>query len=326
MKSLMPFSWTRRGKYLMKELKTLAELSECSPGDQVSFIALLVDIKSQNTKDGREYVRLYFRDDKAAISVPLWNNTLEGAKDAYLIDTIYCIVGVTKEYQGNILLDRILSATIVSDEHITKRLKQHLYKRASEENIDFILKAINGLKETPYGPYVTAIYGDGTKEDERFTALLKAYASINYHDNYPGGFINHIGDMLHIAGTLKTKFLTYRCEDVWNVDWQYITAAIMLHDIGKLQTYTAVTDYTIRFKDDCVLDHNTIGVGMLYQINSHLPEEQRCDYKTFQHLAYTICYHDDKDKLLSHKRLEDKIIAYIDGLDATLAVACSMEV
>lgn len=41
---------------------------------------------------------------------------------------------------------------------------------------------------------------------------------------------------------------------------------------------------------------------------------------------YTICYHDTLDKLYEHKRVEDKIISYIDGLEATLAVSCSLEV
>ena len=310
----------------MREIQTLAELNECSPGEQVSFVALLTDIKSQATKDNREYARLYFRDDKAAISIPLWNSTAEAAQEAYAIDGIYCVIGTTREYQGNITIDRILSTKPVDDEKIKKRLMQHMYKHATDENIDLILKAIAALRDTPYGPYIRAVYGEGTIEDEKFQSLLKAYASINYHDNYPGGFINHIGDMLHIAGSLKTKFLTYRCEDVWSIDWQFITAAIMLHDIGKLQTYSSVTEYTIRFRDDCTLDHNRIGVGMLYAIDESLPTEQRCDYKIFQQLAYTICFHDDKDKLLLHKRLEDKVISYIDGIDATLAVACNLEV
>ena len=310
----------------MKELNSLAELGECSPGDQVSFIALLTDIKSQQTKGQKEYARLYFRDDKAAISIPLWNNTVDTVGDAYVPDTIYSVIGVTKDYQGQILVDRILSTTIVSDPQITKRLMQHMYKHATDANIQLILCAVQKLKDTPYGPYISAIYGDGTLEDEKFQGLLKAYASINYHDNYPGGFINHIGDMLHIAGMVKSKFLTFRCEDVWTINWQFITAAIMLHDIGKLQTYKSLTAYTVRFRDDCMLDHNKVGVGMLYCIDQSLVPEKRCEYKLFQRLAYTICYHDDKDKLLTHKNLEDKIISYIDGLDATLSVACSLEV
>lgn len=310
----------------MKELKSLAELGECTAGEQITFLALLTDIKSMATKDQREYTRLYFRDDKAAVSVPLWSSSLEAVQEAYTIDTIYSIIAVVKEYQGSIMVDRLLSTTVVTDEQVAKRLKQHLYKHATDENIKFILGTVQKLHNTPYGPYIEHIYGDGSIEHPKFQELLKAFASINYHDNYPGGFINHVGGMLHIAGSLKTRYLTYRCEDIWNVDWQYVTAAVMLHDIGKLHTYSSVTDYMIRFKSDCLLDHNKIGVGMLYSIHYELPQSQQCDYALFQQLAYTICYHDDKDKLLTHKRAEDKIISYIDGLDATLAVTCSMEV
>lgn len=310
----------------MISLQTLAELTDVRAGEQITVSALLTDIKAQTTATGKDYVRLYFRDDKAAVSIPLWNDTLESASRLYTIDSVYCIVASTNDYQGKTTIQKIFSATEVTDENVLRRIKQHMYKQLSKEFIDFILAAVKAFKGTPYEPYITAVFGDGTPEDEKFKNLCRAYASINHHDNYPGGFLVHVGGMLKIAAYLKSNYLAARSEKVWNVDWTYITAAIMLHDIGKLETYSPITEYTVRFKDDCLLNHNSIGVGMLYAIHSVLGNAEKLDYKTFQHLAYTIEFHDDPDKLYAHKMLEDKIISYIDGLEATLAVSCSLNI
>lgn len=310
----------------MTNLDSLADLATCSPGDQVSFAALVTDIKLQTTTTGKDYARLYIRDDKAAISIPFWNDTVESLQTAYELDKIYSFTAYTDVYKNSICLKKILSATEILDETINRRIKQFMYKHATPENIAIILAAVNSLKDTPYGPYLTAIYGEGTEDDPLFEKLKRSYASINHHDNYPGGYLNHVGGMLHIAGMLNKKYLGFRCESQWLVDWKFITAAIMLHDIGKLQTYVDLTDYTIRFNEKCLLDHNKIGVGMLYMINDKLPEDKRCSYEIFQQLNYTICYHDTVDKPYEHKRMEDVLISYIDGLESTLAIACSLEV
>lgn len=310
----------------MVSLQTLAELQDVTAGEQITVSALLTDIKVQTTSTGKDYVRLYFRDNKAATSIPLWNDTLESAERLYTIDKVYCIVASTNEYQGKTTIQKIFSATEVTDENILKRIKQHLYKQLSKDCIEYILAAVKALSSSVYNPYIAAIYGDGTSGCEKFQSLCKAYASINHHDNYPGGFLAHIGGMLKIAAYIKSNYLVARSEQIWDVDWVYITAAIMLHDIGKLETYSPITETTVRFKDDCLLDHNSIGVGILYSLHNSLAEENKLDYKTFQRMAYTIEYHDNPDKLYTHKFLEDKIISYIDGLEATLAVSCSLDI
>lgn len=309
----------------MITLQTLADLAEVSSGEQVTFSALVVDIKTQVTSTNKEYTRVYLRDNKDAISVPLWDTSLATAKDIYHIDDIYSFGAITDTYNGRTTIKKIISATPLTDEASLKRMKQHMFKKALNTNIDLIYITIDKLKTTKYFPYLAAIYGDNS-ECEQAQALCNAYASINHHDNYPGGFINHVGGMLRIAAHIRNTYLTGRCESIWDIDWVYVMSAILLHDIGKLETYEPITKYTIRFKDDCLLDHNVIGVGMLYRIHEHLNEEDHLSEKDFQQLAYTIRAHDTVDKPYEHKRIEDRVISYIDGLEATLAVACTLEV
>ena len=308
----------------MISLNSLAELSDVKAGEQISVSALITDMKVLTTANGKDYVRLYLRDDKSATSVPLWNDTLESASNAYTVDEVYCITASTQDYQNKTVIQKLLSATKITDEIVIKRLKKHMFKYADKTCFATVLAAVKAQQSTPFGPYLAAVYCNGTEEDPKFKELCKAYASINHHDNYPGGFINHVGGMLRIAAFLKTQYLVGRCEEQWDVDWNYIFTAILLHDIGKLRTYTSITDYTIRFRDDCQLDHNTMGVGIWYEINESLPEDKRLPFDIHQRIAYTICFHDNPDKLYTHKHLEDKIISYIDGLEATLAVSCSL--
>lgn len=309
----------------MIDLQSLATLAEVSPGEQVTFLALVTDIKLQTTATGKEYSRVYLRDDKASVSVPLWDTSLDTAKEMLTIDKIYSFGAITDTYKNATVIKKFISFTEVTDETVTRRLKQHMYKNAVDNNVGLIYATIDKLKTTGYYPYLAAVYGKDPTSEQAVQMKL-AFASINHHDNYPGGLVNHIGGMLRIAAHIRNTYLTGRCEKVWDIDWAYVMAAIMLHDIGKLETYSQVTQYTVRFKDDCTLDHNKIGVGILYRIHECIPEESRLPDNVFFQLAYTICYHDTLDKLYEHKRVEDKIISYIDGLEATLAVSCSLEV
>lgn len=309
----------------MINLQSLADLAEVPSGEQVAFLALVTDIKLQTTSSGKEYSRVYLRDDKSSVSVPLWDTSLDTAKEMLSVDAIYSFGAITDSYKGTTVIKKFISFTEVTDEVVTKRLKQHMFKSATKNNIELIYATIDKLKTTQYYPYLTAIYGEGA-ESEKGSAMKTAFASINHHDNYPGGLINHIGGMLRIAAHVRKTYLTGRCEEVWDINWPYIMAAIMLHDIGKLETYSTVTQYTVRFRDDCLLDHNVIGVGILYRIHEQIPVEKRLPEKEFQQLAYTIRYHDTIEKLYEHKRIEDKVISYIDGLDAILATSCSLEV
>lgn len=309
----------------MIELASLAELGNTPPGEQVAFIALVVDIKQMAASNGKLYSRIYIRDDKDATSVPLWDVDLDRAREMYIVDEIYSFGAVTDVYKGNTTIKRFISATLVTDVNIIRRMKQHMFKSAVRSNIELIYVTIDKLKTTKYYKYLVAIYGESA-ESEQAKSIIDAFASINHHDNYPGGFINHVGGMLRIAGQIRNSYLSGRCESKWDVDWPYIMTGVLLHDIGKLETYTLITKYTVRFRDTCTLDHNVVGVGMLYRINAGLKEEDRLDEKTFQQLAYTLRYHDTLEKIYEHKRMEDKIISYIDGLESTLADSCSLEV
>lgn len=309
----------------MIELQSLADLAEVSPGEQVTFLALVTDIKLQTTSANKEYSRVYLRDDKCAVSVPLWDTSLDTAREMLAVDAIYSFGAVTDSYKGTTVLKKFISFTEVTDENVTRKLKQHMFKNATESNIELIYATIDKLKTTAYYPYLVEIYGE-SPISETAEQMKTAFASINHHDNYPGGLVNHIGGMLRIAAHIRKTYLTGRCEEVWDINWAYIMTAIMLHDIGKLETYSQVTQYTVRFRDDCMLDHNVIGVGILYRIHERLPEQYRLAEKEFQQLAYTIRYHDTLEKLYEHKRIEDKIISYIDGLEAILATSCSLKI
>lgn len=306
----------------MIELNSIEDIQQVPSESTASIVLFLVDIKEQQTSAGAPYSRLYFRDKKDAISVPLWNVSLDAAKSAFKIDTVYKLYVTIGEYKDSMTIKRIASSEEITDPKILKAYKPHLYKNASSRNCDLIVAAIKFLKASPYYPYLVGVYGEGNTLPD---IILRAYASINHHDNYPGGFVNHIGGMLAIVSKIKEAYLAGRCEEVWSVDWQYVMAGILLHDIGKLETYDPVTDVTVRFKDTCLLDHNIVGVGMLYSIHNSLPEKERLSEEMFQRLSYTIYNHDRLEKLYTHKHLEDKIIAYIDGLEATLAIACDLK-
>lgn len=309
----------------MTILKSLAEINVSEPNSRVSFIALVVDIKLQTTKNLKEYARLYIRDDNNVTqTVPFWDSTLESVKQNYKIDSVYEFVVTLKDYQGKCVIDKINSAEEVTDNAVIQRFKSFLFLHPTEFNSSIILAAVKQLKGTIFEPYLEKIYGDGTVAHPAFQRLMHAFASINHHDNYPGGLINHIGGMLYLASFLQKNYLMGRCESIWNIDWLYVTVGILVHDIGKLETYDNITDYTVRFKDDCTLNHNILGVSIFYSIHNSLPVEKQMPYNTLMRLLYTIQNHDNIDRLYTHKYIEDKIISYIDGLDSSLAVACKL--
>ena len=141
----------------MISLNSLAELSDVKAGEQISVSALLTDMKVLTTANGKDYVRLYLRDDKSATSVPLWNDTLESASNAYTVNEVYCITASTQDYQNKTVIQKLLSATKITDEIIIKRLKQHMFKYADKTCIATVLAAVKAQQSTPFGPYLAAV-------------------------------------------------------------------------------------------------------------------------------------------------------------------------
>lgn len=311
---------------MQRQLNSLAEIKFCSRGDTALVCALIGDIKVMQTSEGRDYVRVYLRDQTGTTSVPLWNDTLEKVQEIFKIGEVYSFTLVMGEFNGSVTVKRISNAVECTDEKILKQCKQYMYKHATDMCIQLVLAAVKQLLSTPYGPYIQAIYGNGTNEDDRFKELLKAFASVGHHDNYSGGFINHIGGMLHIASFVKSQYLAGRCEEMWTADWMYITAAILMHDIGKLEIYVPIADGLVRYREDCMLDHNICGTGELYAIHASLPEEKRLPSDLFYRLAYSIGNHDKLESLYAHKHVEDRILSNIDGLDAALASCCVLKI
>lgn len=317
-------------------LNNLKDLSTCPLKEQVAFSALVTNVKelpksSAKPNTSSTYVRVYLRDMEDSVSFPLWNSSLADAQDAFKIDTAYEFICTLKDFNGP-CIDSVVSYTEITDSEKLKLLKPHLFKSLSEENAAFIGSVISSLATSKYGPYIKALYGDGNDTTYTFdtslfpdkVCLYSAFASINRHDNYAGGFINHVIGMLKLALFAKSKYLAGRSESTLKLDWQYILAAVLLHDVGKPLTYNNVNDHLIEFRSDCKLDHNLMGVALLSEIHSRIVPELQLPYEDLQNLLYIIKYHDDIDKIYRHRRAEDNVIALLDGMDSILASAAKL--
>lgn len=275
-------------------------VSSLQEGDVVndSFLAVRKDLRDQQT--GGKFLGMVFRDRSGEIGGILWNNAVAISRLFKLGDVVN-VRGTVTSYQGRlqIRVDQVLP------------LREHEYDPAdlvvTPEETDETFARFHTMLETVQDEWLCTLIHKFL-EDDTFMALFRAApAGKKWHHAYRGGLVRHCYEMTRLAETM--------CELFPSLDRDLLIAAILLHDVGKLEELSQglLVEYTTAGK---LLGHLTIGIDMVDEKIDAIegfPENLR-----LQLLHAIISHHGElvNASPVVPKTLEAVVLYHLDNMDA----------
>jgi 3'-5' exoribonuclease len=272
------------------------------------FVLSEAAIRQTKNTPPRNYLAITFFDGFEFLSGNIWNY---GSTVVPAINTVYSISGSIGEYKGKKQL-------IIDTMEIAKEQDLAAFTYAYCEDIESLWAAaqvcIESIEHTDLRTIVQYIY-------QKYESKIKAATSAKLiHHVGSGGNLMHSLEVATICSALKS---IYVLDITLNKD--LLIAGALLHDIGKINTYTttgAVIEYTM---EGMLLDHIAIGIAILHEAIEELKKETCRSYFNCEILL--------KHLLLSHHGTPEKgstvlpriseafILNYADQISATMDIA-----
>jgi 3'-5' exoribonuclease len=277
-------------------------VKELEPGQKVDdiFVVRKLEVKEFNS---RKYLSLEFGDKTGRIAGVFW----EGFQDA---------INSGKITKGNIVKVQGMVATYRDMPQITVAALQPV-PSASQDPTDFLptgprepLKlmaeidaVIAKVEDTHYKNLLTEIFNDGIIR-RKFTY---APAAKLWHHSYIGGLADH---------TLSvTKICLAACTIYDNLDRDLITAGGLLHDIGKIETYSLDNffDYT---DEGRLIGHIVIADRLIFSKLARLSDFPAEKKKLIRHLVLSHQGTFEQGSPVLPQTLEANILYVADLMDS----------
>lgn len=239
----------------MEIINTLKIGGEC----RVRLLLTEASIRQTASIPPKHFLAATMTDGQANIDCKYWNWLKTNPVPA--INEVYDIVGSVSEYQGKMQLT-ITSITLSADDSKTDFVKN---VGISENILCVKIEClISSMKHTMLHKIVSEIYA------ENMRSILLATSATGVHHVGVGG------NALHSIEVAKLGKAMCDALDRKDVSADLVVAGALLHDIGKIETYTSglSLDYTM---NGHLFDHIINGVRILerYRWESELREGER---------------------------------------------------
>ncbi len=277
-------------------------------GDSVDDSFLVADKQLRANKQGNLYLNLELRDKTGTVGARLWNASESLARLFEPGDFLY-VRGKTQVFQGSLQI--ILSHIEVVD---PSQIEPEDYLPQSSQSI---AKLMARLKEVLFGlnnPHLRALVECFLIDDDFVRKFTSAPAGVKNHHAYRGGLIEHVVNLLNVAGRI-TEFYP-------ELDRDLLLCGIFLHDIGKVDelSYDRAFAYT---DEGQLVGHLVMGVEMLVQKVARSSELTGESFppELLLRLKHMIVSHHGSYEFGSPKlpmTLEAVALHYLDNLDAKL--------
>jgi 3'-5' exoribonuclease len=214
---------------------TLLLLAELTNGQEADFFALLTSKELLNTKDGKPYHRVTFRDAKREVSFPVWNDAPHAAacRDEWKIGEFYKLRATYRETNFGPQLDIRRIRAVCPDDHASGFDPSMCMPRARREaGVMFEeLRSIatREIEDKTLSDIVAALL------DENRELLEKLPAATHNHHAYAGGFLEHVLSVTKTCVYFAGKYADACPELQPPLDKDLVVAGGILHDIGKLR-------------------------------------------------------------------------------------------
>ena len=277
-------------------------------GDSVDDAFLVADKQLRANRQGNLYLNLELRDKTGTVGARLWNATESLARLFEPGDFLH-VRGKTQVFQGSLQI--ILNHLEVVD---PSQIEPEDFLPQSTQNIAKLMARLREVLLGMNNPHLRALVECFLIDDDFVRKFTTAPAGIKNHHAYQGGLVEHVVNLLNVAGRI-TEFYP-------ELDRDLLLTGIFLHDIGKVDelSYDRAFAYT---DEGQLVGHLVMGVEMLGK------KVARCTELTGEpfppelllRLKHMIVSHHGSYEFGSPKlpmTLEAVALHYLDNLDAKL--------
>jgi len=279
--------------------------------DIISKFAIAEKIIRTSAK-GRKYLDITLTDKTGQIDGRMFPDDVDVTHDSIKLGTICRIRGRVSEFPSgsgkyNMVINDINELS-ENDYNIND------FVMASESNqedlVEEISKTISGMKNTELKDLLRSFFCD-KKFAEQF---YKAPAAIVHHHNYLGGLIDHTVGVLRICKT--------SCKIFPDLDKDLLYTGVLLHDIGKMKTYTYGTGPIGISEIGKLLDHLYLSCEM---VKDKMAELETQEELSNQILHMILSHHGEVSNgwgsTVNPKTPEAMALHYADNMDAKVKEA-----
>ncbi len=213
---------------------------------------------------GRKYLDITLTDRTGQIDGRMFPSDVESVHDSINLGSVCNVIGRISEFPpGSGKFNMVINVIdeLEEDEYLIED-----FVMASENNSDDLVleigRTIKEMKDVQLKRLLKAFFCDNNFTKQFYNAP----AAVVHHHNYMGGLLDHTVEILKICRTM--------CNIFPDLNQDLLFCGVLLHDIGKIKTYTYGTGPIGFSEEGDLLDHVYISCEMVKEkmINLETPE------------------------------------------------------
>jgi 3'-5' exoribonuclease len=265
------------------------------------------DVKKK--KNGEPYLALDLADASGHIDSVWWEYTPDlfggGAVDGVEVGDVVKVAGSVEEYQGvkQIRVEKIRRVKPEDQVDMSKLVP------ATETDRQLLWQNFRKMIDSVANPFLLSLLRRIFEEEAFAKKFIDAPGGKQWHHNYLGGLMEH---------TLNIATICDRVAKIYSVvDRDLLVAAALVHDIGKVESYTfgPLFDYTDAGR---LLGHIVIGSQMVADKINAFPEFPKELAMKLQHLILSHQGKLEQASPVEPMTREGFILYYADEIDSKL--------
>ena len=214
---------------------------------------------------GRKYLDITLADKTGQMDGRMFPSDVDSIYDSINLGRVHNVIGRISEFPSGSgkynmvinIIDELKEGEYLLEDFVMKS------QNKPKDQISEINRAINEVDNIHLKSLLEAFFSD-----EDFTKQFYiAPAAIVHHHNYMGGLLDHSVEILEICRTM--------CKIFPDINQDLLYCGVLLHDIGKIKTYTYGTGPIGFSEEGDLLDHIYISCEMVKErmIKLETPEE-----------------------------------------------------
>ena len=285
-------------------------IRDLQPQSAIDTILRIADRQIRANRQGNNYLLMQLQDRTGTISAMRWNAD-EHLAERFPKGSYVRVQGTSQIHNGTmqIIVNQLHN---VDANDVDEQDFDALDKAKSDERWNAILAYIASIKDLT----VQAICDRILATESIANRLKIAPAGIKAHHAYPGGLLEHILSLMHLADASARNYP--------NIDRDLLLAAALVHDLGKVEELAFENELTYSDAGQ-LLGHLVQGVVMLESVATDLRREgHQIDAEKLLRLEHIVASHHGTLEYGSPKvpmTLEALAFHYLDEMDAKLNAA-----
>lgn len=265
----------------------------------------IAEFSIASDKNGKPYANIVLMDKTGSIQAKIWNESLAMMDSkSFVQGSIVKVNAKVDEYKGK-LQCTVNSMFVIQEDKLDDFMPCSEYD--CEEMMRELMAEIELIKNEDLRSVLKSMF-----EDEEFATNYKySPAGKSVHHDFRSGMLQHVLEMIEIAKSLQKYYPT--------VDYDILTAGIILHDTGKFYELLSNGIGTTYTKKGMLVGHISLGVLLFDKF-----ARDKIDENTYFNIVHLILSHHGELQFGSPavpSTLEAVILSSIDRLSSKARAA-----